>query len=173
MNLQDLTAQDVVIIERDGEEVEATIETIAKGWIALDDGTKIRAKAVISVVEGDDEEGDDEEGEAESKMAKQIKKYREGYNHATDYSGRATLNTGDELADLLTALDPEQVMLLAMNVIFECPDLISKYANLNNGSKRMNAGNRIRAAIKNGDLKLSEIKAGQKAIVKAAAEQAG
>jgi hypothetical protein len=97
------------------------------------------------------------------KMSTHIKQYRGNYKTSKSAAGGKSLNNGDSVAKLLGALSPKQVCILATKVVFECPDLVAKYAHLNPGQQRMNAGNRIRAAVKAGELKVSEIKAAIKA----------
>lgn len=67
------------------------------------------------------------------------------------------LNNGDDLAAFLLALDPFETARLATRVLdLDTPlwvgDGTGKYDHLNNGQIRMNSGNRIRAALKRGDI---------------------
>ena len=98
--------------------------------------------------------------EAETKsMSKTIAKYREGYEPSISVSGRKSLNTGDEIAHLLVGLEPVAVMKAAEEVLgLEDGELVMKYANLNRGQQRMNAGNRIRSAAKRGDITVEDVK---------------
>lgn len=97
--------------------------------------------------------------EAEVKnMSKTLNKYRAGYEPSISASGRKSLNTGDAVAHLLAGMDAITVVQVAEAVLgFEGGELVEKYNNLNNGQKRMNAGNRIRSAVKRGDITVKDL----------------
>ena len=98
--------------------------------------------------------------EPKRSMAGTLGRYRTAYEPSIAAGGRKSFNCGDDLAGLLAGLEPEQVIKLAeLALDLEVGTLQAKYDALNPGQKRMNAGNRIRAAIKRGDLELDAIKA--------------
>lgn len=138
----------------------------AKGWwmLTLDDGStkKIREKAIVAIVTDDVSLEDDEDDTG--KMANTLNKYREKYEATVSHSGRLSLNNGDEVADLLAGLEPVAVITTAERLLgLESGELVAKYDRLNNGQKRMNAGNRIRSAIKRGDYTVDDLKKATKA----------
>lgn len=97
--------------------------------------------------EGDVEEALDEAEEHASKMAEALRKARQRYVKTTRPNGAATAHNGDVIAKELRDYEPEDVCKLA-DRIFALPigTHLAKYEHLNNGQKRMNAGNRIRGA---------------------------
>lgn len=97
--------------------------------------------------EGDVEEALDEAEEHASKMAEALRKARQRYVKTTRPNGAATAHNGDVIAKELREYEPEDVCKLA-DRIFALPigTHLAKYEHLNNGQKRMNAGNRIRGA---------------------------
>lgn len=90
-----------------------------------------------------------------------LKKYRDqgNYSYSDGYAG-LSLNNGDNTAQMLAMLEPERVVALAEKVLpgIKRGELKKKYAKLNRGMKRMNAGNRIRAAIKKGTVTEAQVK---------------
>lgn len=99
----------------------------------------------------------DEDDNEKPTMAGQLKRYREGYVPTTAYSGRKSLNNGDDLATEMAGLTPVQVCSAAERICgLETGELVAKYENLNPGQQRMNAGNRIRAAVKREDVTVDE-----------------
>jgi hypothetical protein len=108
---------------------------------------------------------EEQEEEAATTMAGQLAKYRVHYVKSTAASGNASMHTGDDIATKLSGLDHTQVCQLADKLLGLHPGTkknpgekphIKQYDRLNNGQKRMNAGNRIRAAFKNGDENVTE-----------------
>lgn len=99
-----------------------------------------------------------EAAEDDGKMTKVLSRYKTRYELSISASGRKSLNNGDSVASILEAKTPEQVMRAA-EIVLKLADgeLFAKYGHLNNGQKRMNAGNRIRAAHKRGDLRLEDL----------------
>lgn len=95
----------------------------------------------------DVEEALDEAEEHASKMAEALRKARQRYVKTTRPNGAATAHNGDVIAKELRDYEPEDVCKLA-DRIFALPigTHLAKYDHLNNGQKRMNAGNRIRGA---------------------------
>ena len=77
-----------------------------------------------------------------------LKHYREKGNYALSggYAGQS-LNNGDTVALALRMLEPNRVVAVAEAVLpgIKKGELKKKYAKLNPGMQRMNAGNRIRA----------------------------
>lgn len=97
-------------------------------------------------------------------MSATMQKYREKYEPSISLSGRKSLNNGDDLAHLLASLDPRDVVHLAEKVLgLKKNELWDKYANLNRGQQRMNAGNRIRGAVKRGEVTNAQVKKALKA----------
>lgn len=101
----------------------------------------------------DDEEADfnedDEPEDSSSAMAKALAKARGAYTKCKASSGKTSLHNGDTLATLLAGCEPEEVCQLADLVCEDASGTHSaKYAHLNQGQQRMNAGNKIRGRIK-------------------------
>lgn len=91
-------------------------------------------------------------GEPKYTMSKQLQKYRGRYQVCVTSNGTKSLNNGDPIAQLLEGKSWEEVCKLADEVLGEEPGHhATKYANLNPGQRRMNSGNRIRAAWKRGE----------------------
>jgi hypothetical protein len=140
--------------EPEAEKTEFTLQE------ALDEEARLKAE------EGDDEpdeeeEPDDDEG-GQSNLARTMKRYRAGYQDAvkvhTNGTTTKTKIKGDELSRLLLDREPREVVFLAERALKLIPGtLVDKYAGLNPGQKRMNSGNRLRAAIKRGDLTLDDV----------------
>jgi len=81
-------------------------------------------------------------------MADTLRKHRGNYVHTDGYAG-LSINNGDDVATMLRMFDPDRVVRIAEQVLgLKKGELATRYAKLNNGQKRMNAGNRIRAAYK-------------------------
>jgi len=107
-----------------------------------------------------------QEEKAPRRMADVLRAAREGYAATKAYSGKASLNNGDDLAKALAGQTPAQAIAAAQALMDEVAggssdtDLASKYAKLNAGQQRMNSGNRIRGMVKRGDVtKAAAIKA--------------
>lgn len=97
-------------------------------------------------------------------MSKTLLKYRQKYEPSICANGRKSLNNGDSLAHLLASLDPATVVALAERVLgLPKDELWAKYQHLNRGQQRMNAGNRIRGAVKRGDTTITKVKKALKA----------
>ena len=88
-----------------------------------------------------------------------LKKYRVNYVTTDGYAG-LSINNGDKIADTLKMCEPSRVVRIAENVLpgFKTGELAKKYSKLNPGMQRMNCGNRIRSAIKNGDITNAQLK---------------
>ena len=93
-------------------------------------------------------------------MSGQLARYRVGYKVSITASGSKSLSNGDEVATFLQMKTPEEVCRIADYV---CDQPLgwheAKYESLNPGQKRMNAGNKIRARVKKGEITIDEIKA--------------
>ena len=76
----------------------------------------------------------------------------------TTAAGRGTLNNGDVIAVAFEVLNADQVCAVA-DVLLKAGKAFhaKKYAALNSGMRRMNAGNRIRAAVKRGDIEVKDV----------------
>jgi len=91
-------------------------------------------------------------------MSEILSRYRKAYEKTVAYSGNKSADNGDEVATFLRGKTPDEVVELAEKVLkLEPGFLVTKYAGLNPGQRRMNAGNRIRAAIRRGDLDPQEV----------------
>lgn len=164
----------------------ATLTGYAKGWLkgtvgGEDDPAEeisFRANKILSVLaapvehsaidgtpgdeeatEQEGEEGEEgEEGTKGGKMAQTLRKYRGGYQPGLAYSGRKSLNSGDAVAAAMHELSPAKSIALAEDLLkLEPGTLSAKYGHLNPGQQRMNAGNRIRAAFKDGQFSYGEM----------------
>lgn len=102
-------------------------------------------------------ETDDEELTVAQKMSKKLREARERYDATIAYSGNKSADNGDEVAQALRSLEPKQVVEAAERILGLSPgELWTKYEGLNPGQQRMNAGNRIRGAIRRGDVEPKE-----------------
>ena len=139
-------------------EATALIKGYAKGWYTViinDEERKIRGNKILGPV---DDSFEDDEEQTSGPVEKQMRKYRQGYEKGVSFSGNTSLNTGDELAHLLEGTTPEFVCHLAEHVCeLDFGELVAKYEHLNPGQQRMNAGNRIRAAMARGDVTIEDI----------------
>ena len=87
-------------------------------------------------------------------QAETLKKYRKGYAKAKSALGNSSAHNNDPVAKALEGKSPGEVVAMAETLLkFKKGELAEKYAALNPGAQRMNAGNRLRAAWKRGDLK--------------------
>ena len=82
-----------------------------------------------------------------------LAKYRVNYVKTDGYAG-LSINTGDDTATKLRMFEPDRVVAIAEAVLpgIKAGELAKRYAKLNPGMRRMNSGNRIRAAIKKGTI---------------------
>ena len=91
-------------------------------------------------------------------MSATLLQYRAKYQPTVAYSGRASLNNGDAVAEFLAGKTPDEVLKAAEKILgLDDGELQERYANLNPGQQRMNGGNRIRAALKRGDITTDEL----------------
>jgi hypothetical protein len=93
-----------------------------------------------------------------------LNEYRKGYEDSKTPNGRASKRCGDELSVLLTGMDGDEAIKLAEKLLaLEEGLLMEKYESLNEGQRRMNAGNRIRGSLKREDITIKDVKAAIKA----------
>lgn len=166
MALQIEIGQTIVNVT-DAEGTPEQIVSIKGRWVKLSNGQSIsRAQALEGLeihlaneaADAEDEESDDEE--VGSKMASTLVKYRPIYVKSTSANGNSSLHNGDEVAELLSHLSPDETCAVADHLFGEFPGThYEKYARLNLGSRRMNAGNRIRALIKRGEKTIADLEA--------------
>lgn len=91
-------------------------------------------------------------------MSSQLQAARLRYEPCVSYSNRLSLHNGDDVASLLQGATPEAVMGAAEVLLgLKEGELVTRYAHLNPGQRRMNSGNRIRAAFKNERITLDQI----------------
>jgi hypothetical protein len=111
--------------------------------------TKQSATNKAEAAESADTEGLDEDApEDGTSMKNQMNRFRVNYVDTVSHSGNKSQSNGDEVALTLAGLSGAQVCKVAMECIEGLDDdLIEKYEHLNEGQRRMNAGNRIRAAV--------------------------
>ena len=101
-----------------------------------------------------------EEKPAKRTMSETLQRYRGKYKATTSSNGRSSLSIGDVVAVLLEGQSPSQVVAVAERALGMKPGTLwAKYEKLNPGQQRMNAGNRIRAAVKRGELNEKQLKA--------------
>lgn len=137
------------------EDLGTFIETgITKGWVTLKnlktgEETKTRRNKMV------------EAGEIEvavKSMAGTMARYKNSYEHTKSYSGKSSQTNGDEVAAMLEGHTPKEACEAAEILLgMETDTLYARYEHLNAGQIRMNAGNRIRAAVKNGEIDLDTI----------------
>lgn len=155
----------VVRVAEEGDDLWR-VTKLAKGWytLALLDSPEVTLKArhadmeLVDSAELEQIEAEEEEEElTASKMAETLKKYRERYQLSVAKSGKKSLNNGDAVAQALEYLDWTEVMALCCSLLaLDYAELEAKYAHLNVGARRMNCGNRIRAAYKKGNVTVIE-----------------
>lgn len=99
----------------------------------------------------------EEDDEPASNLARQMRKYRAGYQPGVNASGSKTLTNADQLAIAMLRLHPAGTCAAA-DALFEQPagHHAARYAALNPGQQRMNSGNRIRAGVRKGTFTLEQ-----------------
>lgn len=103
------------------------------------------------------EEQANEESTPKLSQSEQLRKYKGGYETYATATG-LSMDNGDPIALALRGSSPETVMRAAEKLQgLEPSALATKYANLNPGAKRMNAGNQIRGFERRGDKTVAEI----------------
>ncbi|MEM8492158.1 MAG: hypothetical protein AAF756_15160 [Pseudomonadota bacterium] len=116
-----------------------TITNVSRGWHTLrnSDGDTVKARAK------------ELEPAVVREMKSQLSNARKRYEKTKSYGGEVSYDNGDEVAELLRGLEPQDVCTLADFVLdTESGFHLRRYRHLNPGQQRMNAGNRIRSAIK-------------------------
>lgn len=99
------------------------------------------------------------------RMTRQLTSYRSNYQPTLGVGNRGSLDNGDSVATALRTLTPAQVAAVAETLLdLGKGFLTERYSNLNPGQLRMNSGNRIRAAVKRGDLTVAAVKAAIKKV---------
>jgi hypothetical protein len=103
------------------------------------------------------EEDADAEDNA-SAMASQLARYRTNYVVTISCSGGKSLSNGDDLAQHLEGKPLDYVLSMAdqWTPIKDGTPHAVKYAKLNPGSRRMNAGNKLRAACRKGTIMVTD-----------------
>lgn len=95
--------------------------------------------------------GEDEEDP--KSMAAKLRRAREHYEISVSASGNKSFYNGDDVAVMLEGKSADEVMALADEFTpLDKGTHAKRYARLNLGSRRMNAGNKLRAAVARGDL---------------------
>lgn len=152
MSKQEYKKGDKVVL---ADDTVVVVESYNKGWYKTKTGESFRAKQVIGYADPDQSPD-----EAETRnMSKILRKYAVGYEPSISVSGRKSLNTGDDVAHMLSGAEPFMVVKIAERALgLEAGELWAKYEHLNRGQQRMNAGNRLRAAIKRGDITIEDVK---------------
>jgi hypothetical protein len=100
-----------------------------------------------------------EEGEKAKNMGSTLAAYKAAgaYIKSVTAAGKPSMRKADDIAAFLATMLPEEVAALATEILgLDFPlyvgDGTGKYDRLNPGQVRMNSGNRIRAALKRGDI---------------------
>lgn len=110
--------------------------------------------AVLTNLQDDEPEQEEEEQLTVAQlMSRKLREARLRYETTVAASGNASADNGDLVALALRQMEPKDVVLAAERLLdLPAGSLWAKYENLNPGQQRMNAGNRIRGAIKRGEL---------------------
>ena len=138
---------DEVILAGD---VKAEVIGHNRGWYTLDGNRKVRTSEILGLAAKQDDE--------EKSLSNTMKKYRKKYTKTTTYNGLPTVNNGDDVAEALAKLAPNEVVDLAERVLgLSDGELWEKYSHLNPGQQRMCSGNRIRAAVKKGTITAKDV----------------
>jgi hypothetical protein len=107
------------------------------------------------------------EGTPKRSKSEQLKQYKAGYETYQGPNGNLSMDNGDDVAQVLRGASPEAVMAAAEKLKgLEPGTLATRYADRNNGAKRMNSGNIIRALVRRGDKTAKEVAAAIKAASK-------
>jgi hypothetical protein len=103
------------------------------------------------------EELAEESDDAPVTMSEKLRRARVNYVTGVTASGNKSLHTDDELAAFLEHKSLEAVLALADEFTpLDTGTHADRYASLNPGSQRMNAGNKLRAALRRGDLQFTK-----------------
>lgn len=126
------------------------VATIEKGWYGLTNHEGETAKARLKDLTLIEQDGEDHNG---NKMAGVLANYRAGYVPSIAASGKKSLSNGDAVAKALEGINAAEVLVMAETLLqMEPGTLRAQYSRLNPGQQRMNAGNRLRAALKKGTI---------------------
>ena len=99
------------------------------------------------------------DGTPKRSKADQMRQYKQRYETFQGPNGELSMDNGDDVALILRGAAPETVMRAAEKLKgLEPGTLATRYANRNNGAKRMNSGNQIRALIRNGEVSVTKLK---------------
>lgn len=128
-------------------------------------GTIRKGKSVTEAAQAEAQTNNTAPGGTEEKavvrrsMSDTLRKYRVQYTQYQQPNGELSLDNGDEVAQLLRVATPEAVCLAA-DVVLGLPHgtHLAKYERLNNGQRRMNSGNKIRAQYKAGAVTIDGIR---------------
>lgn len=132
------------------KESQWDVATIEKGWYGLTNHEGETAKARLKDLTLIELDNEDHGG---NKMAGILANYRAGYVPSIAASGKKSLSNGDTIAKALEGKTAEEVLQIADSLLgLPSGTLQSQYARLNPGQQRMNAGNRLRAALKKGTI---------------------
>ncbi|MDH3375380.1 MAG: hypothetical protein OEQ39_00215 [Gammaproteobacteria bacterium] len=96
--------------------------------------------------------------EGKPSMGEILSKYRPGYAISVTPNGRKSRYNADDVAETLVGYEPSQIIGAGEKLLgFKKGELFEKYEGMNQGQQRMNIGNRLRAAVKRGDITVEEI----------------
>ena len=99
------------------------------------------------------------DGTPKLSKSEQLRKYKGGYETYQAANGSLSMDNGDEVALILRGASPEAVMGAAEKLKgLESGTLATRYADRNQGAKRMNSGNIIRGCVKRGDATVATVK---------------
>jgi hypothetical protein len=89
------------------------------------------------------------DGAPKRSKSEQLRLYKARYETYQAANGNLSMDNGDEIALVLRGASPEAVMAAAEKLRGLAPGtLTERYANRNQGAKRMNAGNIIRGCVR-------------------------
>ena len=99
------------------------------------------------------EEAPEQAATPKRSKSEQLRKYKPNYETYQLGNGNLSMDNGDDVAQVLRGASPEAVIAAAEKLKgLEPGTLVERYADRNNGAKRMNAGNIIRGCVKRGEL---------------------
>lgn len=113
------------------------------------------------------EEATEVEGTPKRSKSEQMRKYKAGYETYQGPNGNLSMDNGDDVALALRGSSPEAVMRAAEKLKKLDPGtLATRYADRNQGAKRMNSGNIIRGCVKRGEATAEQVVAALKSASK-------
>ena len=139
------TTGNTVALATDAANAPWGITAAARGWLTISNGEEERKVRVKDLVPYEPKHSDEDEPQPRG-MAKTLNRYRGNYEPHLTPQGKTSLSNGDWLAQQLAGLTPGEVLSVGGRVLGL--DVRGLYGHLNPGQQRMNAGNRLRAAIK-------------------------